>query len=59
MIICMLVMLEICIRVYSKSLRHHLPINQQSLSTSKDLIIDNHEKKFTDFQMEYFWRWTT
>jgi hypothetical protein len=55
----MLVMLEICIRVYSKSLRHHLPINQQSLSTSKDLIIDNHEKKFTDFQMEYFWRWTT
>ncbi len=54
MIICMLVMLEICTRVYSKSLRHHLPVNQQ-----KELSVDIKEKKFTDFEMEYFWRWTT
>jgi len=53
MIICMLVMLELCIRVYSKSLRHHLPVNQQ-----KEISGDTNEKKFTDFQMEYFWRWT-
>jgi len=54
MIICMLVMLELCIRVYSKSLRHHLPVNQQ-----KEISVDGSEKKFTDFQMDYFWRWTT
>jgi hypothetical protein len=55
----MLVMLEICIRVYSKSQRHHLPVNQQSLAASKDLIPDVREKKFTDFEVEYFWKWTT
>ncbi len=54
MIICMLVMLELCIRVYSKSLRHHLPVNQQ-----KEISVDGSEKQFTDFQMDYFWRWTT
>ena len=58
MIICMLVMLELCIRVYSKSQRHHLPVNQQGLSGSKDLSTDLNEKKFTDFEMEHFWRWT-
>jgi hypothetical protein len=59
MILCMLVMLEICIRVYSKSQRHHLPVNQQTLAASKDLIPDVREKKFTDFEVEYFWKWTT
>ncbi len=54
MIICMLVMLELCIRVHSKSLRHHLPVNQQ-----KEIIVDGSVKKFTDFQIDYFWRWTT
>jgi uncharacterized protein with PQ loop repeat len=59
MIICMLVMLELCIRVYSKSQRHHLPVNQQGLPSSKELTSEIREKKFTDFEMEYFWRWTT
>lgn len=59
MIICMLVMLELCIRVYSKSLCHHLPVSQQSVSISKDLTFDIHQKKFTDFQWEHFWKWTT
>ncbi|CAF1619830.1 unnamed protein product [Rotaria magnacalcarata] len=59
MILCMLVMLELCIRVYSKSLCHHLPLNQQNISSTKDLTLDIHEKKFTDFQMDYFWKWTT
>lgn len=59
MIICMLVMLEICIRVHSKSLRHHLPISQQNSPTIKDASSDMHEKKFTDFDVEYFWKWTT
>jgi hypothetical protein len=59
MIICMLVMLELCIRVYSKSLCHHLPVNQQSLSNSAELTSNIREKRFTDFEKEFFWRWTT
>ncbi len=54
MIICMLIMLELCIRVYCKSLRHHLPVKEQ-----KELAGENQEKKFTDFQLENFWKWTT
>ncbi|CAF1047205.1 unnamed protein product [Adineta ricciae] len=56
MIICMLVMLELCIRVHSKSLRHHLPVNQQ---LSKDSPLDYAEKRFTDLNMNHFWKWTT
>ncbi|CAF1007926.1 unnamed protein product [Adineta steineri] len=59
MILCMLVMLELCIRVHSKAIRHHLPISQQNLSTSKELTIDHNEKRFTDLDTAYFWRWTT
>ncbi|CAF1091826.1 unnamed protein product [Rotaria sp. Silwood1] len=59
MIICMLIMLELCIRVYSKSLCHHLPVNQLNMSHTKELTLDIHEKKFTDFEMNYFWKWTT
>jgi len=44
MIICMLVMLEICIRVHSKSLHHHLPVNQH-----KELSGDINEKKIYRF----------
>ena len=47
-------MLELCVRVSSKASRHHLPTNQQ-----KELTGEHTEKKFTDFQMEDFWKWTT
>ena len=58
MIICMLTMLELCIRVYSKSIRHHLPINQQTLIGGKEGAGEFVEKKFLDFQSDSFWKWT-
>jgi hypothetical protein len=59
MIICMLVMLELCIRVYSKSMRHHLPTNQQNILNSKESTCEMTEKRFTDCEIDYFWKWTT
>lgn len=45
MIVCMLVMLELCIRVKSE--------NNYANSTGT-----SPPKKFTDFDMNYFWKWT-
>jgi uncharacterized protein with PQ loop repeat len=59
MIICMLVMLELWTRVHSRSMRHHLPINQQATSGSKEQLTESIEKRFTDFEVNFFWRWTT
>ena len=58
MIICMITMLELCVRIHSKSRYHHLPMNQQNLPNLKDSSLDTYDKIFTDFQMEYFWNWT-
>ena len=58
MIVCMIVMLELCIRMYSKSVRHHLPVSQQVLTAPKDSLGDPTVRVLTDFQLEYFWRWT-
>jgi len=63
MIICMLIMLQIWTRVHAKTMGHHLPVKHHQSTgsiTSKDpLTFDNVEKKFTDFEVDYFWRWTT
>lgn len=53
MIICMLTMLELCIRVQSRSNRHHLPVNQSSLPGDEKC-----ERKFRDLRADYFWKWT-
>lgn len=59
MIICMLIMLEIWTRVHARSMHQTLTIDDQSISTSKEqLTEDVIVKKFTDFDVEYFWRWT-
>jgi hypothetical protein len=61
MIICMLVMLEIWTRVHAETMRNHSLSDQQSISASKEQLTDDIflEKKFTDFEVDYFWRWTT
>ena len=53
MIICMLTMLELCIRVHSRSIRHHLPVNQVALP-----VDERSEKTFMDLRVDYFWKWT-
>jgi hypothetical protein len=61
MIISMLVMLELWTRVHSKSIRHQLSSDQQSISGSKEQLTEDAvtHKRFTDFQVNFFWRWTT
>jgi solute carrier family 66, member 2 len=58
MIACMLIMLELCTRITYKSMRHHLPISQQNLVNGKDVPTELVEKKFTDFRIDSFWKWT-
>lgn len=59
MIICMLIMLEIWTRVHSKTLRRQLE-GDENISSSKEQLTDGiFDKKFTDFEVDYFWRWTT
>jgi hypothetical protein len=60
MIICMLVMLEIWTRVHARTMQNQSsPSDQHDLSTSKEQLTEEViVKKFTDFEMNYFWRWT-
>lgn len=60
MIICMLVMLEIWTRVHALSLRRQMDTEEGVLG-SKEQLTDElfMERRFTDFQVDYFWRWTT
>jgi uncharacterized protein with PQ loop repeat len=60
MIICMLIMLEIWTRVHARTMQNQAELSdQQDISTSKEqLTEDVYVKKFTDFEMNYFWRWT-
>ncbi|CAF1412302.1 unnamed protein product, partial [Adineta steineri] len=58
MIICMLIMLELWTRIHSLSMRRHLE-GEESVSGSKEILTDEiFDKKFTDFEVDYFWRWT-
>ncbi len=60
MIICMLIMLEIWTRVHARTMQNQSESSDQhDISTSKEqLTEDVYVKKFTDFEMNYFWRWT-
>jgi len=60
MIICMLVMLEIWTRVHARTMQNQSsPSDHHDLSTSKEQLTEEViVKKFTDFEMNYFWRWT-
>jgi len=58
MIICMLIMLELWTRVHSQSM-HRLSSDQHSISTSKEQLTEGiSDRKFTDFDVDFFWRWT-
>ncbi|CAF3998395.1 unnamed protein product [Rotaria sp. Silwood2] len=61
MIICMLIMLELWTRVHSQTLRRSSTSDTSSnISNSKEQLTDDvSDKKFTDFEVDYFWRWTT
>lgn len=56
----MLIMLELWTRVHSRSMRRSLSTEHHDMSSSKEQLTDDFsDKKFTDFQVDYFWRWTT
>ncbi len=56
----MLIMLELWTRVHSQSMRQILSLDDGNISTSKEqLTEDINHKRFTDFEVDYFWRWTT
>jgi len=57
----MLVMLELWTRVHAKSIRGQLFSDQQSISGSKEQLTEDvvSHKRFTDFEVNFFWRWTT
>ena len=60
MTLCMLIMLELWTRVHAKSLRLRVPSDIQAITTSKEqLNEDPNDMRFTDFKVQYFWRWTT
>jgi hypothetical protein len=59
MIICMLVMLELWTRIHAQTMHRNLSFEQQNMSGSKEqLTEDVSHKIFTDFEVDYFWRWT-
>lgn len=59
MIICMLIMLHIWTRVHCQTMRQKFLTDEQNLSDSKEqLTEDVYVKKFTDFEVDFFWRWT-
>jgi len=55
----MLIMLELWTRIHSESLRRALSSDDGNISTSKEqLTEDITDRKFTDFEVDYFWQWT-
>ncbi len=55
----MLVMLELWTRVHWRSM-HPLPEGEENISSSKEQLTEIiMHKKFTDFEFDHFWRWTT
>ena len=60
MIICMLLLLEIWTRVHSESIQRNLSTDLHSISDSKEQLTDDtSDRKFINFEIGYFWRWTT
>ncbi|CAF0774640.1 unnamed protein product [Rotaria sordida] len=61
MIFCMLIMLELRTRVHSQTIRRNSTTDTStSMSCSREQLTDDmSDKKFTDFQIDYFWQWTT
>lgn len=61
MILCMLIMLELWTRTHAQSLRHMASTDPTiRISNSKEqLTEDEPHRRFTDFEVNYFWRWTT
>lgn len=55
----MLIMLELWTRVHAQSIQRQLSPDIQNISSSKEQLTEEIvDKKFTDFQVDYFWRWT-
>ncbi len=55
----MLIMLELWTRIHSESLRRVLSSDDGNISTSKEqLTEDITDRRFTDFEVDYFWQWT-
>jgi hypothetical protein len=52
-------MLELWTRIHSESLRRVLSSDDGNISTSKEqLTEDITDRRFTDFEVDYFWQWT-
>ncbi|CAF0763875.1 unnamed protein product [Adineta ricciae] len=59
MILCMLIMLELWTRIHALTMRRQLD-TEEGGAGSKEILTDEFlDKKFTDFEVDYFWRWTT
>ena len=61
MILCMLIMLELWTRVHAQTLlrRRAVPADIECISTSKEQLTEEAiHMRFTDFKVDYFWRWT-
>lgn len=60
MILCMLIMLELWTRIHAKTLlRRRIQTDIECISTSKEILTEESiHMKFTDFKVDYFWRWT-
>ncbi|CAF3547028.1 unnamed protein product [Rotaria sp. Silwood1] len=61
MIICMLIMLELWTRIHTQTIRRSSIVDaSSSISNSREQLTDEiTDKKFTDFDVDFFWRWTT
>ncbi|CAF3034263.1 unnamed protein product [Rotaria socialis] len=61
MIICMLIMLELWTRVHSQAMRGDSSSDTSSqISNSKEQLTEEvSDRRFMDFEVTYFWRWTT
>lgn len=60
MIICMLIMLELWTRVHAEAIRRHASSDPENgMTSSREQLTDEIlDKRFTDFEVNYFWRWT-
>ncbi|CAF1282456.1 unnamed protein product [Rotaria magnacalcarata] len=60
MIICMLIMLELWTRVHSQAMGGDSSSDTSSqISNSKEQLTEVSDRRFMDFEVNYFWRWTT
>ncbi|UJR26547.1 hypothetical protein I4U23_007870 [Adineta vaga] len=59
MIFCMLIMLELWTRIHALTMRRQIDTEESVVGSKEQLTEEFLDKRFTDFEVDYFWRWTT